>query len=276
MRLFSTESNTMLFVFVKSSMADGAMEFIMQLGSVVRNFPGWSMERSIVSIVINRRVSVVFTLILVVRVLIMMSVSMVTTVPSGMIEVNIVVVFVSNAVFFTMAAMMRFDWISFVLLCDLLFRRFLILLDGSLLDLSLLLSLRSFGSLVGSELLLLLSSFSSELSFVLSSLSSEFLLLLSSVSSCVLQVLSELLSVLNSLISELSSIFFSFSSVLLSCVLQGSSPCLWITFEFTSFSLFLSFEVLFVFLSIGSESLFVTLSIFSEFFFYLTLALLNE
>jgi hypothetical protein len=261
MRLFSTESNTMLFVFVKSTMADGAMEFVVQLGSMVRNFPGWPMERNIVSIVINWRVSVVFTLILVVRVLIMMSISMVTTMPSVMIEVNIVEIFVSNAVFFTMAAVMRFYWISFVLICDLLFRRFLIFLDSSPFYLSLFLSLRSFGSLISSELLLLLSS-----------LSSEFLLLLSSVSSCVLQIL----SVLNSLISEIFSIFSSFGSELLSCVLQGSFPCLWITFEFASFSLFLSFEVLFVFLFIGSESLFISLSIFFEFFLNLTLALLNE
>ena len=91
MGVFSTESNTVLFVFVKSTVADGAVQFVVELGSMVWNFPGRSIP-------------------------------MVAAVPSRVIEVNIVVVFVSNAVFFAVTTMMRFNWVSFFLLWGLLFR----------------------------------------------------------------------------------------------------------------------------------------------------------
>jgi len=47
MGIFSSESNSMLFVFVQITMVDGSVEIAVRL-SVVRNFPGRSMERHIV------------------------------------------------------------------------------------------------------------------------------------------------------------------------------------------------------------------------------------
>jgi len=47
MGIFSSESNTMLFVFVQITMVDGSVEIAVRL-SVVSNFPGRSMERHIV------------------------------------------------------------------------------------------------------------------------------------------------------------------------------------------------------------------------------------
>lgn len=114
MRLFSAESNTVLLVFVESTVADGAVKFVVELGSVVWNFPRMS--------IMLWPVAVVFTLILMVRVLCMVAISMVATVPSAAIEVNIVKVLICNAIFFAVAAMMRLNWVSFVLLFSLLFR----------------------------------------------------------------------------------------------------------------------------------------------------------
>ena len=114
MRLFSAESNTVLLVFVESTVADGAVKFVVELGSVVWNFPRMS--------IMLWPVAVVFTLILMVRVLCMVAIYMVATVPFAAIEVNIVKVLICNAIFFAVAAMMRLNWVSFVLLFSFLFR----------------------------------------------------------------------------------------------------------------------------------------------------------